>query len=206
MYSLTQNLILIPKIYRTLEQTSHLCFSSIPWNTTRILLLGSCLVVTISPLSSMVLLISLTSSRLVRCFWVIVSIPGAITSSLARRAGMVWIYWLSGLPPTKGLSLLLRVFIYKAEAVDCLAMPLTRSVRLLTCILSSWMSFDISNMSWLVLLKAVFFICFHISLVLSGQLVLYTKVSMVCIVLIRLTVVAEDPWKGLVFLPGCVKG
>jgi len=68
VYSLIQNLALFSKTCRTSRQASHFCFSSIPWNTTRISPLGRRLVITILPFLLVVLLISLTSSRLVRCF------------------------------------------------------------------------------------------------------------------------------------------
>jgi len=61
-------------------------------------------------------------------------------------------------------------------------------------------------MSWSALLKAIVFICFYISLVLFGQSVLYTKASIVCITLIRLSVVVQGPRKGSAALLGYVGG
>jgi len=68
------------------------------------------------------------------------------------------------------------------------------------------MSFNILDTSWSALLKAVVFIYFYVSLALSGQSVLYTKASIVCIALIRLSVVTQGPREGSAAFPGHVGG
>jgi len=61
------------------------------------------------------------------------------------------------------------------------------------------------NVSWSALLKVIVFMYFYASLALSGQSALLTKTSIVYIALIRLSIVTQDPRKGLAALPGHVE-
>jgi len=61
-------------------------------------------------------------------------------------------------------------------------------------------------MSRSTLLKAIVFTYFYISLAFSDQLILHTKASIVCITLIRLSIVIQNPREGSAAFPGCIGG